>query len=176
MRSKGVHLSGASASASKRKQSHVTHVLSIKVMKVTPNWPWSFYIRFNRSFSGLSYIDKKTKSKEINYRWACSWHLRTRRRKRPTQYYILLWWGGVPDLIRSKTRTINLPRETRFGHLWTRQRKWHPQNQISRVRAQRFPPHAALPSWIMVNKGMDLVGTTLKWMLESTMKRTLESP
>ncbi len=27
----------------------------------------------------------------------------------------------------------------------------------------------------MVNEGMDLVGTTLKWMLESTMTRMLES-
>ena len=27
----------------------------------------------------------------------------------------------------------------------------------------------------MVNKGIDLVGTTLKWMIESTMKRMLES-
>ncbi len=33
------------------------------------------------------------------------------------------------------------------------------------IYSNLLPTHAALPSWIMVNKGMDLVDTTLKWML-----------
>ncbi len=40
--------------------------------------------------------------------------------------------------------------------------------------SDQFHTRAAFSSWIMVNKGMDLVGTTLKQMLESTMKGMLE--
>ncbi len=46
---------------------------------------------------------------------------------------------------------------------------------VANLYITRIMTNAALPSWIMVNNGMDLVGTTLKWMLESTMKRMLES-